>query len=65
MSRPEAAVLLKEACSPDRRFDAVVIGEYERAFSGGVPTQRHRDRQISDDGCDVAVVEVDGLVQPE
>lgn len=33
-SRPEAAALLTELSSADRRFDAVVIGEYERAFSG-------------------------------
>jgi hypothetical protein len=26
--------LLAEAARPDRRFDAVVIGEYERAFTG-------------------------------
>jgi site-specific DNA recombinase len=33
-SRPEAAALLAELPSAERRFDAVVIGEYERAFSG-------------------------------
>ena len=33
-SRPEAAALLAELSSADRRFDAVVIGEYERAFYG-------------------------------
>ena len=33
-SRPEAAALLGELSSPERRFDAVVVGEYERAFSG-------------------------------
>ncbi|GAA4610262.1 hypothetical protein GCM10023107_95940 [Actinoplanes octamycinicus] len=32
--RPAAAELLAEALRPDRRFDAVVIGEYERAFAG-------------------------------
>lgn len=32
--RPGAAELLAEAERPDRRFDAVVIGEYERAFTG-------------------------------
>ncbi|GLH99925.1 hypothetical protein Pa4123_52010 [Phytohabitans aurantiacus] len=32
--RPAAAQLLAEALRPDRRFDAVVIGEYERAFAG-------------------------------
>ncbi len=33
-SRPEAAALLAELSSPDRRFDAVVVEEYERAFYG-------------------------------
>lgn len=33
-ARPEAAALLAELDSPERRFDAVVIGEYERAFYG-------------------------------
>ncbi|WP_052684912.1 recombinase family protein [Lentzea aerocolonigenes] len=32
--RPQAAALLAEAASPGRRFDAVVVGEYERAFHG-------------------------------
>jgi hypothetical protein len=32
--RPQAAALLHDASNPDRSFDAVVIGEYERAFSG-------------------------------
>jgi site-specific DNA recombinase len=33
--RPQASTLLAEAARPDRRFDAVVIGEFERAFSRG------------------------------
>ena len=33
-SRPDAAALLAEVPSDERRFDAVVVGEYERAFSG-------------------------------
>jgi hypothetical protein len=33
-SRPAAAALLAELSSQERRFDAVVVGEYERAFSG-------------------------------
>ena len=33
-SRPQAAALQAELSSPERRFDAVVVGEYERAFSG-------------------------------
>lgn len=32
--RPEASALLAAAAKPDRTFDAVVIGEYERAFHG-------------------------------
>ena len=33
-SRPAAAALLAEVSTSVRRFDAVVVGEYERAFSG-------------------------------
>jgi site-specific DNA recombinase len=33
--RPAASELLTEAARPDRRFDAVVVGEYERAFTAG------------------------------
>ncbi|SHN39439.1 recombinase family protein [Cryptosporangium aurantiacum] len=33
-SRPEAAALLESPANPDRQFDAVVVGEYERAFCG-------------------------------
>jgi site-specific DNA recombinase len=32
--RPEAAALLAALADPDCRFDAIVIGEYERAFYG-------------------------------
>ena len=32
--RPQATALLCAAAEPDRRFDAVVVGEYERAFYG-------------------------------
>ena len=32
--RPEAAALLAAAAEPDRSFDAVVVGEFERAFAG-------------------------------
>ena len=31
--RPQAAALLERACSSDRSFDAVVVGEFERAFT--------------------------------
>jgi site-specific DNA recombinase len=33
--RREAAALLEAAAGPDRGFDAVVVGEFERAFAGG------------------------------
>jgi site-specific DNA recombinase len=33
--RPQAAALLAAAQDPDRGFDAVVVGEFERAFAGG------------------------------
>ncbi|WP_329791893.1 recombinase family protein [Lentzea sp. DG1S-22] len=32
--RPESAALLTAAANPAREFDAVVVGEYERAFHG-------------------------------
>jgi DNA invertase Pin-like site-specific DNA recombinase len=32
--RPQGAELLRHASQPGRRFDAVVVGEYERAFVG-------------------------------
>jgi hypothetical protein len=33
--RPQAAVLVGALADPDRGWDAIVIGEYERAFYGG------------------------------
>jgi site-specific DNA recombinase len=33
--RPRAAALVAELADPDRGWDAVVVGEYERAFYGG------------------------------
>lgn len=33
--RPQAAALLAAMADPGRAFDAVVVGEYERAFYGG------------------------------
>ncbi|MDI6104678.1 recombinase family protein [Actinoplanes sp. NEAU-A12] len=33
--RPQAAALLAAIADPHRRFDAIVIGEFERAFSAG------------------------------
>jgi hypothetical protein len=32
--RPQAGRLLADLASPDRKFDAIVVGEYERAFYG-------------------------------
>ena len=32
--RPRAAALLAAIAGPDRGFDAIVVGEYERAFAG-------------------------------
>ncbi|WP_245719020.1 recombinase family protein [Micromonospora rhizosphaerae] len=32
--RPQAAALLDALADPDRAFDAIVVGEYERAFHG-------------------------------
>jgi DNA invertase Pin-like site-specific DNA recombinase len=37
--RPEAGVLLAALADPDRGFDAVVVGEYERAFFGDQLTE--------------------------
>lgn len=37
--RPQAAALLAALAHPDREFDAVVVGEYERAFTGDQLTQ--------------------------
>ncbi|GAB3809445.1 hypothetical protein [Micromonospora zhanjiangensis] len=33
-ARPQAATLLTAISAPGRLFDAVIIGEYERAFHG-------------------------------
>jgi DNA invertase Pin-like site-specific DNA recombinase/predicted DNA-binding transcriptional regulator AlpA len=33
--RPQAAALLAAMADPDRDFEAIVVGEYERAFYGG------------------------------
>lgn len=47
-SRPEAAALLAAMTDPDRGFEAIVVGEYERAFYGDQLTamapifQQHR-----------------------
>jgi DNA invertase Pin-like site-specific DNA recombinase len=38
--RPQAAALLAAAAEHDRAFDAVVVGEFERAFAGGGEARR-------------------------
>ena len=38
-NQPQAAALLAALADPDRGFDAVVVGEYERAFFGDQLTQ--------------------------
>jgi len=43
--RPQAAALLERACAADRAFDAVVVGEFERAFT---------DRQFHDVAASLA-----------
>ena len=49
--RPQAAALLAALADPDRGFDAIVIGEYERAFYGPqysliAPLFEHYDVQL-------------------
>ena len=60
--RPRAAKLLAEVASADRGFDAIVVGEYERAFAGDQLAQllpllgRH--------GVQLWLPEVDGPIDP-
>jgi DNA invertase Pin-like site-specific DNA recombinase len=58
--RPQAAALLAEAAHPDRRFDAVVIGEFERAFGRG--QARQIIAQLNAHGISVWLAECDGPV---
>jgi site-specific DNA recombinase len=49
--RPQAAALVAALADPDRGWDAIVIGEYERAFYGGqyasmAPLFRHYGVQL-------------------
>jgi site-specific DNA recombinase len=49
--RPEAARLVTAMADPDRGFDAIVVGEYDRAFYGGqygqmAPLFEHYDLQL-------------------
>jgi DNA invertase Pin-like site-specific DNA recombinase len=61
--RPQAAALLERACASDRSFDAVVVGEFERAFT---------DRQfryvadlLAEQGIEVWLPEAGGPVRLE
>jgi site-specific DNA recombinase len=58
--RPQAATLLAAAARPDRGFDAVVIGEFERAFSG--KQARPIIAQLHACGVQVWLAEFDGPV---
>ncbi|MFI6095118.1 recombinase family protein [Lentzea sp. NPDC051213] len=59
--RPQAAALLAEAANPDRRFDAIVVGEYERAFHGD--QFREIVTQLNDLGVEVWLPEAGGPVE--
>jgi DNA invertase Pin-like site-specific DNA recombinase len=59
--RPQAAALLAEAESPDRRFDAIVVGEYERAFHGD--QFREIVTQLNELGIEVWLPEAGGPVE--
>lgn len=60
--RPEAARLLAAAANPDRGFDAIIVGEAERAFSG---TQLLRlSPGLAAHGVQVWLPEFDGPVDP-
>jgi DNA invertase Pin-like site-specific DNA recombinase len=61
--RSAAAELLAEAARSDRRFDAVVIGEYERAFTGGQARQIIPHLQAL--GVTVWLPEAHGPVDPD
>ena len=58
--RPQAAALLRAAARSDRGFDAVVIGEFERAFAGR--QARPVIAQLHACGVQVWLAEFDGPV---
>jgi len=58
--RPEAAALLTAATSTDRPFDAVVVGEYERAFHGDQLT--HIATLLASRGVQLWLPEINGPV---
>jgi site-specific DNA recombinase len=57
--RPEAAALLKQAHDVDRPFDAVVVGEFERAFTD---RQFEQVARLLRDGVLVGLSEAGGSV---
>lgn len=59
--RPEASALLAAASGSDRLFDAVVIGEYERAFYGD--QFRELVSRLNELGVEVWLPEAGGLVE--
>ncbi len=58
--RPQAAALLNAAADPERGFDAVVIGEFERAFTAG--QARSIIAQLHAHGISVWLAEFNGPV---
>jgi site-specific DNA recombinase len=58
--RPEAARLLAAIADPDRGFDAIVVGEYPRAFYGSQAT--HLAPLLREHGVQLWLPEVDGPV---
>jgi hypothetical protein len=59
--RPAASALLRAAEDPDRGFDAVVVGEYERAFYGD--QFRHVVARLAAAGVQVWLPEAGGPVE--
>jgi DNA invertase Pin-like site-specific DNA recombinase len=58
--RPEAARLLASICDPDRGFEAIVVGEYARAFYGSQAI--HLAPLLREHGVQLWLPEVDGPV---
>jgi DNA invertase Pin-like site-specific DNA recombinase len=59
-NRPEAAALLAAITAAERRFDAIVVGEYERAFYGDQLI--HMVPLLQQHGVQLWLPEVDGPV---